>query len=176
MLSLLSINNSKIIHQNIEELIQVNRNSAIINNQNGQISSAIGSYIFNIVNEKKFNINNIIIINDIKSENKLIMNYKVYSNVCESLGVVLNNAIDESKKIRNSKIVIKLSEDSKSYKLVIINKYKNNIDLSLLGTIEYTTKSNGNGYGLYSIFKNKNIKFKIELHDDIFKSIINVKK
>ena len=176
MLSLLSINNSKIIHQNIEELIQVNRNSAIINNQNGQISSAIGSYIFNIVNEKKFDINNIIIINDIKSENKLIMNYKVYSNVCESLGVVLNNAIDESKKIRNSKIVIKLSEDSKSYKLVIINKYKNNIDLSLLGTIEYTTKSNGNGYGLYSIFKNKNIKFKIELHDDIFKSIINVKK
>ena len=176
LLALLSINSSKLIHQDIEEIIQVNGNGSLINNQNGQISSAMGSYIYNIVNEKKFDINNIILINEIKNENKLILNYKVYSNVCESLGVVLNNAIDASKKIKNAQIIIKLSEDSGSYKIIIINNYKNNINLSLLGTIEYTTKSNGNGYGLYSIFKNKNIKFKIEVHNDIFKSIIIVKK
>jgi two-component system sensor histidine kinase AgrC len=175
LLSLLSINSVKTIHANIEEMTNTKRtNSADV--QNGQVSSALGSYIYNIINEKKYNFSNVILLNEIKNEEKLILNYRTYSNICESIGVVLNNAIDESRKIRNAKIIVKLTEDNCNYKIVIINNYKNNINISLLGTVEYTTKLNGHGYGLYSIFKNKNIKFKIEVHNDIFKSIIIVKK
>lgn len=70
-----------------------------------------------------------------------------YKNITKILGVLLDNAIDASKKSKNKKIIISVVNEKTTIKFIISNTYKGKIDISKLGT-GYSSKGKGHGYGL----------------------------
>lgn len=71
----------------------------------------------------------------------------MYKNITKILGVLLDNAIDASKKTKDKKVIISVTKDKSYVVFTISNTYKGKIDLSKIGT-GYTNKGKGHGYGL----------------------------
>lgn len=71
----------------------------------------------------------------------------MYKNITKILGVLLDNAIDASKKSKEKKILVSVIKERTRVIFTISNTYKGKIDLSKIGT-GYTTKGNKHGYGL----------------------------
>lgn len=92
------------------------------------------------------------------------LSIEMYKNITKILGVLLDNAIDASKKSKDKKINISVSKD-KSYVIFgISNTYNGKIDLTKIGT-GYSSKGNNHGYGLRlvkDIIEDKNTIFNIE--------------
>ena len=70
-----------------------------------------------------------------------------YKNITKILGVLLDNAIDASKKSKHKKINISVIKDKKNIVFKIYNTYKGKINIEKVGT-GYTSKGKGHGYGL----------------------------
>lgn len=85
-------------------------------------------------------------------------------------GILMDNAIEECKNIQNSYITFMALKETSSIKLVFINKLQSHIeDISQLYKLDYTTKENGHGIGLY------NFKTMISKYDKItYKTYIKV--
>ena len=71
----------------------------------------------------------------------------MYKNVTKILGVLLDNAIDASKKSKSKEIIINVVYKKDKVEFTICNTYKGKIDLTNIGN-GYTTKGKGHGYGL----------------------------
>ena len=101
-----------------------------------------------------------------------------YKNITKMLGVLLDNAIDASKKGKNKKINISVSKDKNTIIFKIYNTYKGKIDIEKIGT-GYTTKGKGHGYGLRLVndIVNENNIFEVthELEDCYFVSNLKIK-
>lgn len=101
-----------------------------------------------------------------------------YKNITKILGVLLDNAIDASRKSKNKKIMIIVSYESKMIDFKIFNSYKNKIEISKIGT-GYTTKGAGHGFGLKLVedIVNSNSDFSTEhyLEDDYYVSVLHIK-
>jgi len=110
-------------------------------------------------------------LNDFSVDN----NYKL----CKIIGVLLDNAIEESRNIKDKCIMISIYIDEDNLIIDISNRFNNEIDIDKIDDEGYTTKGDGHGYGLSlvkkivtesNIFENERIVKK-----DIFKQIIKVK-
>lgn len=107
------------------------------------------------------------------------LNTSDYKNITKILGVLLDNAIDASKKSKHKKINISVIKDKKNIVFKIYNTYKGKVDIDKVGT-GYTTKGTGHGYGLRlvkDIIKEEDL-FNINyvLEDDFFVSSLTIKK
>lgn len=102
-----------------------------------------------------------------------------YKNITKILGVLLDNAIDASKKSKHKKINISVIKDNKNIVFKIYNTYKGKIDIEKIGT-GYTSKCNGHGYGLRLVkdIINEDKLFNIShnLEDNYFVSSLYIKK
>lgn len=102
-----------------------------------------------------------------------------YKNITKILGVLLDNAIDASKKSKHKKINISVIKDNKNIVFKIYNTYKGKIDIEKIGT-GYTSKGNGHGYGLRLVkdIINEDKLFNIShnLEDNYFVSSLYIKK
>lgn len=102
-----------------------------------------------------------------------------YKNITKILGVLLDNAIDASKKSKHKKINISVIKDNKNIIFKIYNTYKGKIDIEKVGT-GYTSKGKGHGYGLRLVkdIINENKAFDIShnLEDNYFVSSLYIKK
>lgn len=102
-----------------------------------------------------------------------------YKNITKILGVLLDNAIDASKKSKHKKINISVIKDNKNIIFKIYNTYKGKIDIEKVGT-GYTSKVKGHGYGLRLVkdIINENKVFDIshDLEDNYFVSSLYIKK
>lgn len=101
-----------------------------------------------------------------------------YKNITKILGVLLDNAIDASKKSKDKKINISVSKDKNLIIFKIYNTYKGTIDIEKVGT-GYTSKGKGHGYGLRlvkDIISENNI-FQVthDLEDRYFVSNLKIK-
>lgn len=101
-----------------------------------------------------------------------------YKNITKILGVLLDNAIDASKKGNDKKINISVSKDRNLIIFKIYNTYKGTIDIEKIGT-GYTSKGKGHGYGLRlvkDIISENNI-FQVthDLEDHYFVSNLKIK-
>lgn len=102
-----------------------------------------------------------------------------YKNITKILGVLLDNAIDASKKSKHKKINISVIKDNKNIIFKIYNTYKGKIDIEKVGT-GYTSKGKGHGYGLRLVkdIINEDKLFNIShnLEDNYFVSSLYIKK
>lgn len=102
-----------------------------------------------------------------------------YKNITKILGVLLDNAIDASKKSKHKKINISVIKDKKNIVFKIYNTYKGKIDIEKVGT-GYSSKGNGHGYGLRLVkdIINEDKLFNIShnLEDNYFVSSLYIKK
>lgn len=102
-----------------------------------------------------------------------------YKNITKILGVLLDNAIDASKKSKTKKINISVIKDKKNIVFKIYNTYKGKIDIEKIGT-GYSSKGKGHGYGLRLVkdIINENKVFDIshDLEDNYFVSSLYIKK
>lgn len=107
------------------------------------------------------------------------LNIGDYKNITKILGVLLDNAIDASKKSKHKKINISVIKDNKNIVFKIYNTYKGKIDIEKVGT-GYTSKGKGHGYGLRLVkdIINENKVFDIshDLEDKYFVSSLYIKK
>ena len=107
------------------------------------------------------------------------LNIGDYKNITKILGVLLDNAIDASKKSKHKKINISVIKDKKNIIFKIYNTYKGKVDIDKVGT-GYTTKGTGHGYGLRLVkdIINEDKLFNIShnLEDNYFVSSLYIKK
>lgn len=71
----------------------------------------------------------------------------MYKNITKILGVLLDNAIDASKRSKEKQIIISVLKDKTNVIFSISNSYKGKLNLDKMGT-GFTTKGLGHGYGL----------------------------
>ena len=109
--------------------------------------------------------------------NKLSMddNYRL----CKIVGVFLDNAIEESRKIDDKCIMISLFVDEGDLVIEVSNKFEGKIDVDKLDESGYTTKGDGHGYGLSLVKKilSETDVFENErsIKRNVFKQIIKIK-
>jgi len=99
--------------------------------------------------------------------------------LCKIVGVLLDNAIEESRKIDDKRIMISLYVDDDKLVIDISNRFEGNIDIDKLDLEGYTTKSDGHGYGLSLVKKilSESDIFENErsIKKDVFKQVVKVK-
>lgn len=84
---------------------------------------------------------------------------KLNYDICRIIGVFLDNAIEETEKIKEKEIMISMYELNNDLVIEISNKFKNVPNLERLEEKGYSTKGKGHGYGLSlvsDIIKNNN--------------------
>lgn len=93
------------------------------------------------------------IANDVRTTDLINLGDDLILNICKILGVFLDNAIDEVKKLRKKNIDIEFYVMDGYLNIDITNNFKGNLDINRLGIKNYTTKGEGHGYGLALVNK-----------------------
>lgn len=124
-------------------------------------------------NEDKIEIS---ITNKIKSKILNAVGPRSYNLFCEALGVTLDNALESAKESKDKLVYIEFRENKDYVQMKIMNTFHGNIDLDKLGTVNYTSKSEGHGLGLYSLFGRKNLTITTSIKNNLFVNRIEVKK
>lgn len=93
---------------------------------------------------------------------------KTYSELCDALGITINNAIDATSNCSEKVIYINLEADKESLRLKIINTFSGSLDLDEIGNRNYSTKKVKSGIGLDYLKKLKTIKIKKEIMNNLF--------
>ncbi len=152
-------------------------------NQNYLITSEINkipSGLNGIVYEKIYSFNkpeiNIAVQNNIQSNLLDILKPRIYNNLCETLGVLLDNALEAAYGSDEKSILIDFFEEKEYIYIKIINTFNNEIDIDALGNINVSSKGKNRGIGLFSIFKRNSVKVKTSIYNDLFESKLKIKK
>lgn len=104
------------------------------------------------------------------------MNY----DICRVMGIILDNAIEETIKFhrKEREIVISMYIDE-LFVIEVSNRIKDNVDLDKIYEKGYTNKEKGHGYGLSLLKKivdeNTNVINELKITNDIFTQIIKIK-
>lgn len=101
-----------------------------------------------------------------------------YIDLCDAVSICIDNAIEATNKMKKKVIAVDIYESKKEIKIEIINKFKNKININKLGRKNYSTKEIKSGLGLNYInnLKNKHIKTKYKIIDNLFISEIKYTK
>ena len=166
LLTLKTIPPTKVSHE-IDRYLKKHNNKS-----NYNIPTGISGFIYNKIGDEisRVSIYTEDDINDIDLSNK-----KYYSELCNTLGIAIENALSASKNCKNNKVYIGIINNKNELEINITNYFNNLLIIDRLGTYLYTTKKDGNGIGLYSLRNNKYIKNKISIIGNKFYFIINVK-
>ena len=143
----------------------------------GGLRATIYSEVLKIKeNNIKYSLN---IEKDLSTIDLIELDEKTIIDVCKIIGVLIDNAIDEVKKIRSKNINIELFVMNDSLNIKIANQFKNIIEISKIFDEGYTTKGKNHGYGLSLVKKivndNKMFKIKTEVNNRLFIQTLIVK-
>ena len=109
-----------------------------------------------------------------------ILSSKMNYDICRIMGIILDNAIEETIKFnrKEREIVISMYIDE-LFVIEVSNRIKDNIELDKIYDKGYTSKEKGHGYGLSLlkkiIDKNDNVINELKITNDIFTQIIKIK-
>lgn len=107
-----------------------------------------------------------------------LLNVSMYKNITKILGVLLDNAIDASKKSKNRIIMLSVTKEKCAVIFNISNTYKGKIKLDKIGT-GYSTKGIGHGYGLRLvndiIDSNSDYKIETEVNKEYYMTNLIIK-
>ena len=106
------------------------------------------------------------------------MNIEDNYRLCKIVGVLLDNAIEESLKIEDKRIMISLYVDDGMLVIDISNRFDGKIDLDKIDEAGYTTKGDGHGYGLSLVKKlvseSDNFINERKINKDVFKQVVKM--
>ena len=114
--------------------------------------------------------------NTIKEKVIDLLGPRNYNLFCEALGVTLDNALEAASESKDKIVFLEFREEKECVYVKVMNSFKGQIDTDALGTIEYTSKSNGHGLGLYSLFNKKSLYITTSIKNNYFRSEIKVNK
>ncbi len=133
-----------------------------------------------LIYEKVYNFNKkqiqIAVDNKITSDILTVLTPHSYNLLCETLGVVLDNALEATYKSKEKIVYLKFTETTENIEITVINTFNGTIDIDKLGTINYSTKGKQHGVGLFSILNRKKINIKTTLKNNLFIIEIKIKK
>ena len=160
----------------IEELISENNNNYIAPKEIKNIPEGLSGIIyekFYVFNNSKINL---AIDNNIKSQLIDNLKPKTFNELCEAVGVFIDNALEATSKSDEKVILINFNEDDNFYYININNTFKNILDIDEFGNKNYSTKKGIRGIGVFSILKRKEIKLKTKVINGCFMIDIKAKK
>ena len=103
---------------------------------------------------------------------------KDYDEICEIIGIWIDNAIEACKECKDKVILEKIDGKKNNFLIKIINTFKGDLDLEKLGNKKYSTKNRNSGYGLNYVknIKNKKIQVNYTIINNLFNaSLIYIK-
>lgn len=125
-----------------------------------------------LVYEKVYNFNkkdiNVFVENDLKCDIYNSITSRNYNLLCEALGITLDNAMDAAYSSKDKVVYLKFNEFEDRIIVTIMNSFNGELDLELLGTIKYTTKRQGHGFGLYSLMERNKLQIQNKIRNNVF--------
>ena len=105
---------------------------------------------------------------------KNFINDKDYIDLCDVIGICLDNAIEAVKTIDTKIIFVDIYCEAEKIIIKIYNEFNNIISLNEIGNKNYSTKKKKSGIGIHYIneLKNKKLKYKMEIKNNLFISKI----
>lgn len=107
-----------------------------------------------------------------------VLSVNMYKNITKILGVLIDNAIDASKRSKSKHIIISVTKEKSNVVFSIANTYCGKISLDKLGT-GFTSKGIGHGYGLRLVndILNETNSFEVknDVHGNYFISTLKIK-
>ncbi len=132
-----------------------------------------------VMQENKIEIN-LNISKDIRKIDFSSISSKTNYDICRIVGIILDNAIEETVKfdVKEREILISMYIDE-DFVIEIANNFVDNIDLDKIFNKGYTTKSEGHGYGLSLLKKivneNKDITNETKIINNLFVQTVKIK-
>jgi len=115
-------------------------------------------------------------INDFNFDN---LNTKANYDICRIMGVLLDNAIEETEKVENKEVTLTIYVEKNTLVIEVSNPFFKPPDLEKFSEKGYTTKKEGRGYGLSLVKEivenNPNIINKKSIFKNVFTQIIKIK-
>ena len=100
-------------------------------------------------------------------------------DICKIIGVFIDNAIECVSNLKKKNITIEIYVERNDVVVCITNNFEGKINLDKFGTVNYTTKGNGRGYGLRLVkeilSQNNRLKNSRELYEDNFTQNLKIK-
>ena len=128
--------------------------------------------------------NNIEVNLDINNQVRKIdlenMSPKMNYDICRIVGIIIDNAIEETTKFskKDREIIISMYTDD-MFIIEVSNRIKDDVDLSKIYDKGYTSKEKGHGYGLSLLKKivdeNEKIMNEVKIVNNIFTQVIKIK-
>lgn len=166
----------EIIQETIKKYTKTEK--SIINMKN--IPKGVKGIIYYKLEEIKEENISVYINNDVNENIYKLIPIKTYKMFCDSLSIILDNAIYASKFSKNKIIYINSYDNKETIIFVVVNSFNNLIDLDSLHNLNYSTKDKTGGLGLYFLNKSNedSIQIKQSIKEDIFitKILIKTKK
>ena len=133
----------------------------------GIISEKINPYF----NEIHFEVSN-----QIESDIYDLLKPRRYNVLVEKLTILLDNSIESCIKSSSKVLTVNLYEEESEIIVEIKNSFSANLDIELLGKVNYSTKGKKRGLGLYSAFRNNEVKLKVSIVNNLFVAKLYAKK
>ena len=161
----------KIIDNYLEEL-----NDSIDNLNNiSSLPKGLRGIIYNKIIESQYISKNIMIDNFCTTEPFENLSIKTYCALIESLGIVVDNAL-ESVSNTDNYVYLYMTENNNYYEIKCSNKISDHINIDKLFTKDISTKKNHSGLGLYYIKNKSKLYSSININEDNFTITLRAKK
>lgn len=118
----------------------------------------------------------LVVENSLNTELVEVVGARTFNNLCETLGVLVDNALEAAGDSEEKAILIDFSEDKNAISISISNTFNSILDIDQLGDKTYSTKGKNHGIGLFSIFRKNNIKIKTKIINNLFQTELKIKK
>ncbi|MBE6154692.1 MAG: GHKL domain-containing protein [Firmicutes bacterium] len=124
-----------------------------------------------VINEKIYPYNDKI---DIKIDNKIdidifdVLKPRRYNVLVEKLSILLDNALESCVKSYDKILVINLYEENNQICIEIKNTFVGIMNVDEIGKVNYSTKGNRRGFGLYSVFRNNEVSLNVKVVNNMF--------
>ena len=141
-----------------------------------KLPMSLGGFIYQKIYNYEYDTLNLLVENSINRDLLEILKPKNFNKLCEMLGVILDNSIQASLISDDKILYIVTSETEKYIEITIKNSFSSLLDIDQIGNLNYSTNGESHGLGLFSILKNKDVKTKIRIVNNLFESTLIIKK
>lgn len=117
------------------------------------------------------------VVNSLKNDPFLKLKPKKYNELCETMGILVDNAVEGALSSHDKVIYIEFSQikNTNDINIVIINTFNGEIDLDRFGDKHYTTKNEGHGIGVNYVLKKNVFKISNKIINNLFRVEVKIK-